>query len=294
MGYIPARAFCGANPTYRPGYADILSISASDEFPIVESRSGFIFSGWNPPDEFLAKVYDDVIDHSKTITETVDYRRGLLELAAAFLRIVEQSHPSSTKTRRLLDFGCGYGSLTRMLHGRDIKCCGYDPSAARLSRASQAGVEVSDNLESVAEFGPFDLLICTDVLEHVANPREVLRYLNKNASPGALLAITVPQCEPSFMTDYFAALAREGTLSRLVNPWEHLNYFSASSLRGLLAEEGFTPVHDHGRTAFLRETCLQMGDSKRRESRVRAGLRIARTLTATSRSTQLICRTDQS
>ena len=70
LTYLPAAVVGAANPTYRPDFANILGISPEDEFPIVESPSGFVFSGWLPRDDFLRRVYEDVIDHSKTITET--------------------------------------------------------------------------------------------------------------------------------------------------------------------------------------------------------------------------------
>lgn len=86
----------------------------------------------------------------------------------------------------------GTGLIAR---GRDIQSFGYEPSAERRSRASQDGFEVLNSLDKVAEVGWFDLLICTETLEHVPDPRNVLRFLRKHARLGALLAITVPQCD---------------------------------------------------------------------------------------------------
>jgi SAM-dependent methyltransferase len=120
LTYIPASVICAANPTYRPNYCEILGISTDDEFPMVESSSGFVFAGWLPPNDFLRRVYEDLIDHSKTITQTIEYRRALLEFGAAFLQTVERHPISSTRPFRLLDFGCGYGTLARMLLGREI------------------------------------------------------------------------------------------------------------------------------------------------------------------------------
>src|SRR6266545_7686489 len=85
LAYIPAAVIAAENPTYRASYSEILNISPQDEFPIVESAVGFVYSGWLAPEEFLRHVYEDVIDHSKTVTQTIGYRAGLLEFAAAFL-----------------------------------------------------------------------------------------------------------------------------------------------------------------------------------------------------------------
>ena len=289
LTYLPAAVVGAANPTYRPDFANILGISPEDEFPIVESPSGFVFSGWLPRDDFLRRVYEDVIDHSKTMTETVEYRRALLELGGAFLQTVERHSISSARPLRLLDFGYGYGVLTRMLAGRDIQSFGYEPSAERNVRASHRGFEVLDSLDKVADVGPFDLFICTEVLEHVPDPREVLRFLRKHARPGALLAITVPQCAPVFIASSIATFLKDRLLPPVINPWEHLNYFSAESLRLLLAEERFKVVNDFGRAKPAYDACLGIGEATSLKSRVRNGLRLMKRALTTSQSTELIC-----
>lgn len=289
LAYLPAAVIAASNPTYRSNYAEILGISAEDKFPIVESPSGFVFSGWLPPDDFLRRVYEDVIDHTRTITETVGYRRALLEFACAFLQTVERHSISSARPLRLLDFGCGYGALTQMLAGRDIQSFGYEPSAERSARASQSKFEVLDSLDKVADIGPFDLLVCTEVLEHVPNPREVLRFLKKHASPGALLAITVPQCSLSFIFDSISAFLKDKRLPPVINPWEHLNYFSTQSLCRLLAEEGFKVVNDFGRAKPVYDACSRTGDVTSLKSRVRNALRLMKRAAATSQTTELFC-----
>jgi SAM-dependent methyltransferase len=289
LTYLPASVVAAANSTYRPDFAKILGISGEDEFPIVEGPSGFVFSGWLPPDDFLRRLYEDAIDHSRTITETIEYRRALLEFAAAFLQTAEKHSVSSARPLRLLDFGCGYGALTRMLSARDIQSFGYEPSTERRMRASQGGIPVLDSLDRVADVGPFDLFICTEVLEHVPDPREILRFIRKHAPSGALLAITVPQCDPAFLASSIAVFLRDRRLPPVINPWEHLNYFSAESLRRLLAEESFKVVNDFGRAKPAYDACLGIGDEASLKSRVRNSLRVMKRALTTSQSTELIC-----
>jgi 2-polyprenyl-3-methyl-5-hydroxy-6-metoxy-1,4-benzoquinol methylase len=289
LAYVPAAAVGTANRTYRSNFAEILGIAAEDEFPILQSPCGFLFSGWVPSDDFLRRLYEDVIDHSKTITETIDYRRGLLAFGAAFLQMVGRRSSSRAKPLRMLDFGCGYGALTRMLAARDIQTYGYEPSAERAVRASQAGFDVLASLDEVSNVGPFDLFLCTEVLEHVPDPREVLRFLRKQAPPGALLAITVPQCEPAYIAECITGLLNSGVLPRVINPWEHLNYFSAESLRRLLAEEGFTVINDFGRAKPAYDACVHLGDSMSLKSGIRSRLRVIKRALTKCQSTELIC-----
>jgi SAM-dependent methyltransferase len=286
LAYIPAAVVGAENPTYKPSFLDILSISARDEFPIVESPIGFIFSGWQPPKDFLRRLYEDVIDHSKTITQTIAYRAGLLEFAAAFFTVVERSGPSSRGSRRLLDYGCGYGSLLRMLGGGEVRAIGYEPSSVRRS-ASLGEAEIFSDLNQVADAGPFDLFICTEVLEHVADPRAALRFIRGNAAPGALLGMTVPDCERSYVKACFEGLGKDGRLSPVFNPWEHLNYFSAASARRLLAEEGFTVINDFGRTRTARDACANFGDS--RANPIINSARVFKRAMTSAPSTALFC-----
>lgn len=290
LAYLSAESIAAANATYRADFAETLGIAPDDEFPILESQGGFVYSGWLPPNDFLCRVYEDVIDHSKTITETVGYRRALLAFGSAFLHIVEREGPWARTPLRLLDFGCGYGALARMLAGREICSFGYEPSFKRRVQASGGPVEIFDTLEGIGKAGPFDLIICTEVLEHVSNPRETLQFLRRHASPMALLAITVPQCESKFINSALATFQKDRCLPRVINPWEHLNYFSARTLIRLLAEEGFEVVNDFGRASIVREVSMRAGDTASLRHRVCNGLRLIKRALTASRSTQVFCK----
>jgi 2-polyprenyl-3-methyl-5-hydroxy-6-metoxy-1,4-benzoquinol methylase len=234
-------------------------------------------------------LYEDVIDHSKTITETIEYRRVLLEFGGAFLQTIEKHFVGYTRPLRLLDFGCGYGALTEMLRGRDIKLYGYEPSAERRARASDCGFEVLGSLDQVAKVGRFDLVVCTEVLEHVPDPRGVLKFIRAHTRSGALLAITVPQCDPTFIADSIATFLRDRLLPRVINPWEHLNYFATHSLRTLLVEEGFRVVRDFGCVKAAYDACLGIGDATTITSYARSRLRLMKRAFGTKPSTELIC-----
>ena len=286
--HIPAEIVAKENPTYRSSFSEILGISPNDEFPIVQSRSGFLFAGWLPPDDFLNSVYDKVIDHSKTSTQSIWYRRSLLEFCGAFLRVVEKHGPLKTGPLRLLDFGCGYGSILRMLSGREIECFGYEPSDERNERARGSDYKLLKHPDEIEAAGPFHLIVCTEVLEHVDRPREVLRLLKKNAAPGALYALTVPNIEKPFLDRSVAQLLADKRLPGVFNPWEHLNYFSSGTFRRLLAEENITVLEDFGRSAAARDASARFGAASGLERALNC-LRVAKRVLAAPPSTELFC-----
>src|SRR5678816_3189668 len=68
------------NETYRSDCFDRLGISPEDTYPLATCcRCGFYYAAHLPSETFLSTVYDQAIDHSKTITETITYRREVLE-----------------------------------------------------------------------------------------------------------------------------------------------------------------------------------------------------------------------
>ena len=68
----------------------------------------------------------------------------------------------------------------------------------------------------------------SDVLEHVSAPRETLdiRVQSVLAQKG-LVCINVPNFSAAMWKQQFRLLENGGGYTRGINPWEHLNYFSA-------------------------------------------------------------------
>jgi hypothetical protein len=287
LGYIRASTVIRCNATYRPEALAILGLQPEDEFPIVQGPTGFVFAGWLPTKDFLARVYEDVIDHARTMTETIWYRRGLLEFAAALFSLAERIGPDRPPLK-LLDYGCGYGSMLRILGVRDVEVIGFEPSGARSGYSALAGGHILTNLSEVAQAGPFDLFVCTEVLEHMAHPRDALTFMREHATAGALLAVTVPHCPQTDVQAALAATQTDGPVAAIYNPWEHLNYFTAESLRSLLADEGFAVVSDFGRSRAPAEAARRLGDLSPAAAIVGGARAIRRALRATP-STELFC-----
>jgi SAM-dependent methyltransferase len=286
LGHMPAGLIGASNATYRPDALAILGLDAADEFPIVEGPSGFTYAGWLPDEGFLHRLYENAIDHAKTSTEQLWYRRFLLEMAGGLLDARAQTG-TDKQPLKLLDYGCGYGVLLRLLASRDVIAVGYEPSAERGERVG--AIETLGDLAEVATRGPFDLMVCTEVLEHMPEPRQALQFLRANAAPGALLLVTVPHCRRPYVKAALDGFAAGQPQSLVFNPWEHLNYFSGQDLRRLLREEGFAPVIDLGRTLGAREALARQGVTSPLELAVNA-LRVAKRMLSAPDSTQLVCR----
>jgi SAM-dependent methyltransferase len=114
-------------------------------------------------------------------------------------RYVEHG-PVPLDAARVLDFGCGWGRLTRML-ARDVapgRLFGCDPSEAILdvcrSDRVPATLARSEPIPDRLPFGePFDLAFAFSVFTHLSEPSHeaCLRALHAGLRPGGLLVATV-------------------------------------------------------------------------------------------------------
>ncbi|MFO7155460.1 MAG: class I SAM-dependent methyltransferase [Pseudomonadota bacterium] len=155
-------------------------------------------------------------------------------------RIAELLAPLRPAT--ILDAGCGEGYLARYLldHLDGIALWGVDASAAAIERARQRCPEATFEVASLESIDlgrkEFDVVICSEVLEHLEHPEKALVRLSSLCGSHALL--TVPW-EPWFR---LANLARGKYLRNLGNHPEHVQQWTK---RGFVrvVEPHFEPLH---------------------------------------------------
>lgn len=153
---------------------------------------------------------------------------------------------------RVLDVGCGNGAACAEFIRRGCTVVGID--------LSQQGIEVArktypkgrfevlaadaDVLNNLGE-APFDLVISTEVVEHLYDPRSYARGCFAAVKPGGLFICTTPY------HGYFKnlVLAVLGKWDSHANPlWDggHIKLWSRNTLGKLLIEAGFTDLKFQG------------------------------------------------
>ncbi len=137
----------------------------------------------------------------------------------------------------VIEVGCGEGFLIRHLRDRHPgwrwKGVDLDEEAIGYARRLLPGVTLATgDIYALAEpDGSYDLVVASEVLEHLDRPEDGLRELVRVT--GRYLLLSVPH-EPWFR---MANLGRGKYLSRLGNHPEHVQRWSASAFRSFVSRQ---------------------------------------------------------
>jgi len=163
------------------------------------------------------------------------YRRAALRDHVAFIARAATQARSDAEPIRILDVGCGSGTLL----GR-LKESGFDVLGVDFSAEASAIARTENNVEVIvgslrdARFAAqsFDVVTLFHVMEHVLNPREVLAEVRRILRANGRLVVQVPNIE-SWQFRLFGAQWYGLDIPR------HVIDYSADSLQKLLRESGF-------------------------------------------------------
>lgn len=146
------------------------------------------------------------------------------------------------KHGRLLDIGCGTGGFLRFAKKQGFETYGFDASNAQAEYAGKelpnvrCAISVNDYLSQLDHPDlRFDVITLWDVLEHIREPREFLGQLKSVLSEDGVFFCSVPNGGALWWKLPVRRLFGKG--SELI-PWEHVFYYSPSSLRRCLEDVG--------------------------------------------------------
>ena len=164
-----------------------------------------------------------------------------------------------TRGTRVLDVGCGNGAACGEFIRRGCNVVGIDLSEQGITLARSAHpcgrfeILAADELilDRLHE-SPFDLVISTEVVEHVHLPREWAKGCFRALKPGGLLICTTPY--HGYLKNL--VLSALGRWDSHMNPlWDggHLKLWSRRTLARLLNQAGFTRLcfRGAGRLPYL-------------------------------------------
>jgi predicted TPR repeat methyltransferase len=141
---------------------------------------------------------------------------------------------------RLLDLGSAGGHLGRAVRDRCSYLAGVEPDRS-LPTSAREGYDDWREIDAMHAGDwdkPFDVVVCADVLEHLANPDAMLARIHAWLHPDGILLVSLPNiANISIRADLLFGRFRyteRGILDR-----SHLSFYTRSSARQLLENTGF-------------------------------------------------------
>ncbi len=163
------------------------------------------------------------------------------------------------KRGAILDVGSGPGFFLKFGKERGWNVLGIEPSMQAAAHARSLGVDVVGDFltpENAGEFGQFDAIHASLVLEHIPNPREFIDIIFCLTKPGGIICLTAPNDYNPFQK---ALKDADNYAPWWVEPTHHLNYFTPDSLSNLIERCGFDVVLKE--STFPIDLFLLMGDN---------------------------------
>ncbi len=202
---------------------------------------------------------------------------GSIQRVYRIISCIIRRHPPPAS---VAEFGCGNGLVAAALaeQGYDVLAIDCDSAAVNFARQKWGYLQrITWQLGDVAECHHLvraiegrTAVVCADVLEHLLCPRGLLHRLHKLLSVGSWILITLPNGRgPWERQQKLQRILREKRLFRCVldrlkkslnydgdsqqsvaDNLEHLHFFSAAQLKGMLLRAGWT-VTDWQPAGFL-------------------------------------------
>lgn len=177
------------------------------------------------------------------------------ELTSVFIALVK----NIDSVRSICDLGCGNGHISGRLAALGYEVTGIDASTSgiHIARRTYTTVDffqalIDHNLSKTINRGPFDLVISSDVIEHLYRPSDLLEAARSLLKPQGHILIGTPYhgylknlvlAATGKMDGHFSALHDGG----------HIKFFSVKTLSNLMTSHGF---EDHSFTFYGRAPWL--------------------------------------
>jgi len=176
------------------------------------------------------------------------------------------------KISSVLDVGCGKGVWLNIFKEFGCDTFGTEYNDDLKTFASSVGHTMLDGglFPIVREDQKFDLIIFTEVIEHIQNPNEVLSHFNNILSNDGLIFITTPN---------FSEIERHflrGKWKNVMYP-EHLSYYTPATLNSVLNKTGYSKISLYSENIGVFVILESLGFSSNARISVSGGIQSATT-----------------
>lgn len=212
---------------------------------IVKNSHGFFEINPKPSKEeltdYYSKKYYQEPKGQYQNTYSDDERRFFSNKAKVALRTIRKTNASA---KSLFEIGCGEGFFADYFYNNDITDIelndfsdfglkNFHPHLLRFLKKLDAYQHIE---KAITENKSFDIISMDNVLEHVADPENLLRRIKSLMHSNSVLRITVPNDFSSFQE---LLLNKDICTNTWVCPPDHLSYFNSANLSEFCEALGF-------------------------------------------------------
>lgn len=178
-------------------------------------------------------------------TKTCEYRYGSAEASEHQDYILPQVFQllGNGSGRSILDLGCGNGAVAHEMAQRGFEVMGIDSSQSGIAHAKASYPDCTFRVGDVTVPAPelggrFDFVVALETIEHLLDPRAMLRLARASLRPGGRVILSTPY--HGYLKNL--ALAITGRMDEHFTVlWDggHVKFFSVKTLSKMLEDEGF-------------------------------------------------------
>lgn len=208
---------------------------ADDRFVVMRCKAcSLVYSRFHLDDAGMRHLYENCARSNLNYQEEV---RRVNSLVRRSVDIVDAIlGPPKVTPRRILDYGAGRGIWAKEARSRGYDVTAIELSSERIDEIRGQGVVASPCLTH-SDLN-FSFIYMSQVLEHLCDPLRTLTDISSRCRRDAVLLIGVPngaRVEKKLQTARrtFVDLYPE------IDPFEHINCFSAKSMSELMRHAGF-------------------------------------------------------
>ncbi len=174
------------------------------------------------------------------------------KLTSVFIELVKKLDG----VRSICDLGCGNGHITGRLAALGYQVTGVDASASgiKIARRTFPAVEFVEAIidRDLKNLGSFDLVISSDVIEHLYRPSDLLEAATALLKPRGQILLGTPY-HGYLKNLVLAATGKMDAHLSVLHDGGHIKFFSVRTLSKLMGSHGFTDLSFtfYGRAPWL-------------------------------------------
>lgn len=153
---------------------------------------------------------------------------------------VINNHVNSFTNKTILDVGCGAGTVSLYLANKGASIVGIDISrkaidsckkSARILKLKDKTQFICNTIEKIKFRRKFDVIICSEIIEHIPKDKAFLKRIHKLLKKNGLLILSTPSIN--------APLYKVGLAQNFDKRVGHIRRYSKEQISDLVKKSGF-------------------------------------------------------